>query len=547
MAMQEAGTALQCPNCAAPANLKSLEQNTSQYIKCRFCKHVYPLQQSQADAQQRELELRAWVQEQISSISLASASADLATRSFLFNKNLYPNLKRDVDRFLEDVESAPEMPLIPFKPLVSFPDYQPHPALVSLGRGNHQDLKRLTTRLSAPQIQGFAAQGNDQLVLKTLQFRIDNLIYYANIASLLQVGDPSDLPIALQNVQALQKEYQEFAQQVTDEKYRSYLLTLNARLDGAVILLGVLTTTLTEGKVFSPDAALAELERSSNLYKKAEQQANACTYDPLYTIPLQQGIHKDMMVIQITTAMIKCYAVIQRSRPVEFRAFFDNTMQYVYALTAVRSFPQLLGLIDSLQRMLAARAGLTPLPVINEWSWLQPVVDGNIRKGMFGGGETVGTVNRHLHPYWIATLNYAEKQGRIFKSGSESTGLILADATAVNVPVVGYLLANDPLLPIIGQGTQMYNLLDKQIMAAPALISREQAEQAMRQFASAHGTELGATNVRMIDLIYLPAAYVNYIGKNQQRTVLVGRVNFVNQDMGNVLAQTHDFLQQYGA
>ncbi len=539
---------LACPKCAAPADMENLGQDLSQPIKCPCCDAVYTLQQSQDDAQQRERDLRAWVEQKIIGISLAGAGADIATRSFLFNNNFYPDLKRDVDRRLEDLESAPEMPLIPFKPLAGFPDYQTHRELAALGQGDRQWLKMLSTRLSAQEVQNFATTEDDQRRLKTLQFRVASLIYYANIASQLQGGDPSSLHVVHQNVQALQKEYQALAQEVTDESYRSYLLALSARFDGASMLLDVLIPVLEEGRSFAPEATLAQLERCASQYKKAEQQADACTYNPLYTIPLQQGIQKDLMVVQIVFAMIKCYEIILHSSQVEFGAFYDSAMRYLYSLTTIQSFTQLLDLIDFLRRMLGARAGEAPMPVINEWSWLQAAIEGNKRKGgMFSVPETVGTVMRHLHPYWIATLHYAEKQGKIFKSGSERSAFILADATSVNAPVVGYLLTNDPLLPVLEQGTKNFNLLDKELMISPALVSRDKAEQMMKQYANQRAAELGATSVKMLDIIYLPVAYVQYTGKNQQREVLIGRLNFVNQNLSDVLAQTHQFLQQYGA
>jgi hypothetical protein len=539
---------LACPKCAAPAELESLEWDLSRPIKCPCCDTVYTLQQSQDDAQLRERELRAWVEQRVAGISLSGASGvDLGTRSFLFNKDFYPDLKKDVDRRLEDLENAPEIPMIPLKPLAGFRDYQPDFPLVALGRGDNQWLKTLSTRLSAQQVQDFAALEEDRRRLRILLFRVNSLIYYANIACLLKDGAPSALHIARHNVQALQKTYQAIMQDVTDENYRSYLLALNARLDGALLLLDVLLPTLEQGRSFPPEAALAQLERSLGQYQRAEQQATACTYNPLYTVPLQQGIQKDMQALQVVTGIIRCYQVIQHSSQVEFRAFYQDIMQYVYTLTSIQSFSQLLGLLDALRRMLAARAGEAPMPVINEWSWLQAALNSNTRKARFGKSEKVESVVRHLHPYWIATLHYAEKQGKIFKSASERSAFILADATSANVSVVGYLLTNDPLLPIIEQGTRNFNLLDKQIMVAPALVSRDRAEQMMKQYAIQHAAELGATNVKMLDIIYLPVAYVQYKGKNQQRQLLISRVNFVNQNLSNVLAQTHQFLHQYGA
>ncbi|HEX7735455.1 MAG TPA: hypothetical protein VF458_11360 [Ktedonobacteraceae bacterium] len=541
---------LACPKCgAADDDFDSLGQDLSKPIKCKACDAVYTLQQRQDDAQQREQSLRAWVEQKIAGFSASSSTGvDSGTRSYLFRNNFYPDLKRDVDRRLEDLENAPEIPVIPLKPLSGFADYQPNHALVMLGEGNNNEwLKMLSTRLSAQRVLDFATTDEDQRLLKALSFRVNNLIYYANIARFLRNGEHTALHVVQHNVQELEKAYQAFAQEAADQSHRSYLLALTARLSGASLLLDVLIPVLEEGRSFVPEAVFAQLERSARQYQSAEQQANVCTYNPLYVVPLQQGIQKDLMALQVMSTIIKCYEVVLHSRQIEFGAFFDSAMRYVYSLTPIQSFAQLLGLLDSLRRMLAARAGEVPLPVINDWSWLQPAIDANKRKAMFGPPESVGAVERHLHPYWVATLNYAEKQGKIFKSGLERSAFILADATSVNAPIVGYLLTNDPLLPTIEQGTRNFSLLDKEILALPALLSRERAEQMMKQFANLHAAELGATIVKMLDLIYLPVAYVKYNGKNQQREQLLGRMNFVNQNLSQALAQTHQFLRQYGA
>jgi hypothetical protein len=538
---------LACPKCGAPADIDSLTENLSRPIRCLFCDTVYTLQQSQDDAQQREQNLKLWVEQKIAGISPTGASGiDVDTRSFLFNKDFYPDLKRDVDRRLEDLENVPETQMIPCKALTGLHDYQPNYLLITIGQGDNEWLKTLSTRLSAQQVQDFATTGKDQYCLKTLQFRVRSLIYYANIACLLDGEKPSSFHVIRQNIQALQKEYQTFASEVMDQSHRSYLAALNSRLACALVLLDILIPLLGEGRSFTPEAVLAQLERSLSQYAKADQQASACTYNFLYTVPLQQGIQKDMMITQIISAIVKCYQFMQNSTQLGFLTFYDQILHYVHSLVPVQSFAQLSGLVDSLRDLLAARSGETPLPVINEWSWLQAAINGNKHKSNFFSYETVGTVINHLHPYWIAELLYTEKQGMISKSGKVCTGFILADATSVGTPIVGCLLANDPLLPVINQGVNTYNLLDKQLTALPALVSSDRAEQMMKQYASQHAAELGATNVKIKSLIYLPVAFVQYLGKNQRREAFIGRLSFVNQNLSNMLHKTYQFLYQCG-
>ncbi|HLJ35504.1 MAG TPA: hypothetical protein VKU38_17750 [Ktedonobacteraceae bacterium] len=543
---------LRCTNCGAPtpADIGTMPQDLSKPIECAYCGSVYMLQQSQNDARQNEQALRALLEKMgVGSGSMGSSSTvDVESRRYIFHDKLYPTLKKDIDRRLENLDNAPEAPVIPFKMTSGFADYQPGPLLVSIGQGDNQWLKTLSSQVSARQMQDFAIEEVDKQSLKTLQFRLSSLIYYANIARFLSSDETPSYQAVRQNVQTLQQEYQAFAQENLDESYRSYLIALDSRMRGDILLLDVLIPVVEEGRSFAPDAALAQLERAIGQLTTADSQATASTYNLQYTVPLQEGIQKDIMVARIFQAIVKCYQVVLQSRPVEFNAFYEHLLNYTRALTTIQSPSQLLGLLQSIGQLLAARVGVAPVPVLADWSWLDAVVEGNRRKPAFSAPESVGVVVRHYHPYWVATLNYAEKKGIIFTVGTGREALILVDATAANAPVVGHLLVNDPVLPTIYTGINTYNLLDKQLMALPSLISSDMAVRAMKQYTGQKVAELGATTIKLIGLIYLPVAFIRYVDKkNQAREILVGRLNFVNQNLGSTLSQTHRFLQQYGA
>jgi hypothetical protein len=345
----------------------------------------------------------------------------------------------------------------------------------------------------------------------------------------------------------LQKDYRAHAQDVTDDNYRSYIIALDTRITGVLLLLDILITALEKGRGVAPEAALAQLDRAIVALGKAEQQAMICTYNPLYAVPLQQGVQKDMMVAQIFRAIVKCYEGVTHTQSIEFGAFYDTLMAYVRALANIQSPDQVLGLLQSISVLIAARSGDDPVRVLIDWSWLEPLVEGNRHKPTFGTSETVGNVICHYHPYWVATLNYAEKSGIIFKSGTGREALILVDATATGTPLVKHVLVNDPNLPALQAGINTFNLLGKQTMALPALLSQDMAEKALKVFANQNVSQLGATIVKMIGLIYLPVAFVRYVGKNGNREVLVSRLNLVNPNLTNLLTQTEKFLRQYGA
>lgn len=544
--------ALACPKCAAPAEINGLQlQDMTRPIQCPFCDTVYTLRQSQDNAQELKRELKAWLDQMIVGSgyggSGGSTSIDVNARRFIFTESLYPSLKKEIDRHLEDLEYAPEAPMVQLKMLVGFHEYQPSQQLLTIGRGENQWLKTLTTRVGAQQLQDFAVTQDDKLKMLQLQFRVMSLIYYANIANHLTIATTASYKAIHQNLQTLQKDYREHAQSVVDEGYRSYIMALDTRITGATLLLDLLISTFEKERGVAPEAALAQLDRAMEQLTRSEQMALACPYNPLYTVPLQQGIQKDLMAARIFHAIVKCYEVVTRVQSVEFGSFYEDLIGYVSVLTGNQSTNQILGFIQSISRLLAARSGDEPIPVHLDWSWIEAAIESNRYKPAFGAAETVGSVSYHFQPYWIATLNYAEKSGIIFKSGTGREALILVDATSMSTPIIGHILVNDPILPAIQQATHSFNFLDKRVMALPALLSQDIAEKTMKSYANQHSRELGATIVKMIGLIYLPAAFVRYTGKNANREVVLGRMNFVNQNLISVLAQTHQFLQKHGA
>lgn len=541
--------ALTCPKCGAPAEIESTSQDLTKPIQCLFCDTVYTLRQSQDSAQKLKQELKAWLDQMIvGSGHSSSGTIDVNARRFIFNENLYPSLKKDIDRQLEAVEYAPEAPMVQLKLLMGFHNHQPHPQLVAVGQGNNQWLKTLTTRVSAQQLQDFAMTQEDKARLNLLHFRVLSLVYYANIAYQLATPSISSYQVIRQNLLALQKDYGEHAKTIVDASYHSYLMALDARIIGTILLLDILISTLGKGRGVAPEAAIAQLDRAITQLIKAEQQTNACTYNPLYTVPLQQGIQKDIIAAHLFRAVVKCYEVVTRTQSTEFESFYEHLIEYVRALVNIQSPDHLLELLQSIAHLLAARSGDEPTSVLMDWSWLNTAVENYRAKPSFGlGGETVAAVRLHLHPYWVATLNYAEKSGFIVKSGTSRSALILADATATAMPVVGHLLINDPNLLAVQAGINTFNLLNKQIIALPALLSQDMAGRAMKAYANQHTSELGATIVKLIGLIYLPVAFVRYIAKNgESREIILGRLNFVNQNLSKALMQTEQFLRQHG-
>lgn len=537
---------LACPKCAAPTTLQA-GQDLTQPVQCPFCDTVYTVRQSQDNAQQLKKELKAWLDQMIVGSGYnGTGSVDVNARRFIFAESLYPTLKKDIDRRLEAFENVLEAPLVQIEETKNFPDYHPNAQLTAMTKSDNQWLKTLSTRVQAQQLQDFAIMQDDKQKLQQLQMRVLSLIYYANIAQHQLSPTLASYHVVRQNVVALQKDYQLYAQELGDEHYLSYIHGLDARVSGDILLLDLLISVLDEGRKVVPETLLLQVNNVLAQLDKAYQLALTSTYNPLYISPLQQGIQKDITIARIVLAVATSFEVVTRTQAAEFKAFYKRLLQYVNNLAKIQNADHLLWLLTSVGRVLSARAGDAPLPVVKDWSWLEAVVEANRHKATFGmPGETAQVPKQHYHPYWVARLNYSAVGGVLVKKASMHEGFLLVDATSTDALVVTPVIETDSALSVIQVGLQSFQLLDKQIVSLPAVLTYDMADRAVKSYMHTHEAELKILATRMIGVLYLPVASVCYTVKNKQRNMIVGRLSGINQHLEYALKQTQEFLHEW--
>ena len=183
--------------------------------------------------------------------------------------------------------------------------------------------------------------------------------------------------------------------------------------------------------------------------------------------------------------------MVTRTQAEEFKAFYKRLMRYVHSLASIQSAEHLLWLLRSVGRVLSARSGDAPVPVLKDWSWLEAAVEANRHKATFGmPGETAQVVGLHYHPYWVAGISYSAVSGVLVKKASVRQGFLLLDATSTDVLIATPVLETDPALPRIQVGLQSFQLLDKQIVSLPAVLTRDMAGPAMKSYVHTHEGEL---------------------------------------------------------
>lgn len=542
---------LACPACGAPANVQSANQDLTQPMHCEYCETVYTLRDSQDSAQKimhAVQELRREHTAVLNQIAMKSSASgiDIGVRHQYFNATLYPSLKREVDQQLNGFEKTFGAPIVAVKAFMGLPGYQPHALLVGLAQRDNRWLKLSSVRVSIEQLEDYAVMPQDKLKLRELQFRVSSVVYLTNIVQHFTPAT-SSYQVIRQNLLALKEDYEKYAQNITDAAYRTYIQILAARMDAVGYLLELLISLLDGRQNLTAQDAQQRLGQILARLRWVQQQAAQCPYSPLWMVPLQEGIEKDLSVANLFETILSCYRATAETRPVAFGFFYAQLMDYVGSLATSQSDKQLLRLLQLVDRFLATRAGRGRLPVLADWSWLDAAVEGERHKSFFGGArEKSQVVLQHLHPYWLAKLSYTEEVSNFSgRRGVSREGFMLVDATASDAPLVELLRMNDPCISVIESRLGNPSPLPKQVAALPVLLSLDVAKKAMDKHTAQHASELGMTHLEIIGVIYLPAACVRYVGKDTSRDKVMGRLSSVNQQVGDVLQRTQYFLQQF--
>jgi hypothetical protein len=372
--------------------------------------------------------------------------------------------------------------------------------------------------------------------------RLQSLIFSANIAQQLVLSRSSSYQIVRQNIVALQQSYQSLLQENEDEHYRAFIAAQNERAQGAFLFVEAIISAFDEQHGIVPERLVLQVSQALAQLEKSQKLADTCAYNPLYTVSLQHGIKKDITGARIFQAIVSSYEVVTRTQTCVFSTFYRHLMTYVHHLAHIQDAEHLLWLLISISRVLTARAGEAPLPVIKDWQWLEQAVSQHRRAGLLGLNKEQGEIKLHFfHPYWVARLNYTTIDGKLVKKANVREGLLLVDATSVNAPLVVPLIGNNPALPIVQVGAQRSELLEKQIVSLPALMTRAMAERAMRNYTARQH----ATLRNLIGIVYLPVAVVQYRKRRKQREQVLSLVQLVNQHVEMNVAQTMEFLRMY--
>jgi hypothetical protein len=488
------------------------------------------------------MEIRAWVEQRVGSAA-GSSGVDAASRSYLFQSKILPDLKREVDRAMEWVGSWGQ------HPLVALPSRVPtkgnlgvHPLLAQ--RGHILSLKALRARLSADNVTTFAQSGADQEQLRGLDRSLGGLFSLSNVVEATNSRTAAGYAAARRNLDAAAADHaaELASNSVRDPARGAYVAALADRFRA----LSELCAIAEEGT--SPNAVSGAMlaqraDQASTMLDAAGRGAEASNYSPMESMPTVIGIQQEAAGARALATWLRAYDAIAGRSQVSFATF----LQHADAVTGGGQVPieQQLAILDAMVIAVRAARGEPTVPCTDDFAWVAGWAEADRHKksmGMFGTEEQLAHVTQYLLPVWVVDVWFAVAQGAVFTQGREAQSVVLVDACSP-APQKAALLDGgaSPLLQALA-GPRPIPQCPVALPRSGPLTAQQCAEQALR-------SRPGVVNprARVRGLALLPAAVATFTAGPATRTAttcLGGMVQADRVALGQLDAMG-DILQRY--
>jgi hypothetical protein len=534
--MTSIASQVHCPFC----NAAQVPQASGGYT-CDFCLQPFSVHDAQREEARMLDEIKAWVEQRVGAAGPASG-VDSASRAYIFQQKVLPDLRRDVDRALERLGGYGQFPLITAPVRSAIPTSNQLNPLVAYRR-EILGLKSLKARLASEDVSSFVARDADKLVIRFMDRHLSSLMHLSNVAHAAASRTVDGYAAARRNLEVLADDV---AQSVTTEGAQdpalgAFLSALHARF-GA---LGEMCRLCEEAGSPNAISGAALADRAVSLATslgETAQKVEACNYSPADSMPVVVALHQEAASARTLERWLRAYDHIVGHSQVAFPSFVAE----IDPMTGGGEVaPEAQAeLLEALGFVLGAARGAAPVPVVSDFSWVGAWAEAGRQKktlGMFGVDEKVAEVDQFLAPFWAADLSFSRTQGGMFVGAQEQRAVVVVDACAPSPTRV----------LVVGAGPVATALESPGMLAgAPVAMPRSgptHAAAVMMQGLQRR-PEYMNPRLRMRGLVFLPAVVATYTGGPRPRTVTSCLSDQVPVDVlarANVQTTQH-LLQRYG-
>ena len=434
-------TQIRCPFC----NAAQTPNNTGNYT-CDYCLQAYSVGQAQREESRLLEEIKGWLQQKIG-VAASSTGVDAASRSFIFQSKMLPELRRDVDRSLEPVASYAQYPLVQLPIRPSSTGGASNPLLTY--RKQVLGLKGLRARLASEQVSGFAASAADTNMVQAMDRRLAEVMFLSNVAEAAATQGLKGYEAARRNLEAVLAELEDsLSREVSAEAPAARYLTAAQERYRALASLCRVCEEACGTQATVGESLVSRLDDIGRSLANAAHAIEASGFAPAETMPAVIGVQAEIASCAVFVRWLRSYDAIASRSGLPFTTFATE----MDGLTGggKTSADAQVGLAEAWGHLARARRGETAGMVVDDFSWAPAWAEASrARKslGLFGIEEQLGGLEPFLLPVWVGTLTYSAATGTVFRGGIESQATLLVDATTSQA--TGVVMLSDGGNPIL--------------------------------------------------------------------------------------------------
>ncbi len=537
--MNVEATQIHCPHCHGVQT----PNDTGNY-ECDFCLQPFSVQQAESEAQRLKEEIKGWLQGKIGAAAVSSSGVDEASRAYIFQDKILPDLRRDVDRSLETLGSFGQFPLVPPPIAVEVGSSPGANPLVTM-RNEILALKGLRARLTDMQITAFAVGDQDRAAVQEMDRRIADFMHLSNVAAAAAQRSSDGYNSARRNLESVIGEVDQSIALAGAQNpaHATFLGSVKERYQGLTEYCRICEELCSPNAV-SGAAINERLGRLGTQLNTVARTVEAMDYNPADTMPLVVGIDAEVAATRLLTRWTSAYETLARNLQLPFLNFIVEMDPFVRAGGPTPTAQA--DVLEGYATVIEAARGEVAVHAMNDYGWVDGWVEaGRAKKwlGLFGNEEQAASVHKFLVPVWVGDVSFTESTGTVFKEGVENRALALVDACA---PSAGNVkLVTDMAAPV-AMAMQTEQALPSRELALP--MSTATAVEPMMNQALRNSPQLQNARVKLRGLAYLPTAVVQYQSPKGDREAAACMGNLLRVDAGTKLhAQAaQQLIQRFG-
>lgn len=517
-AMPVDAVALRCPGCMAPLPVPQDKFQTS--VTCEYCGGSFALKIASEEMERLRDDVRRWISETATKAGTSSI-IDEASRQFIFHNKIWPQLTVTVDRAVEFYQATRYMPLFTF-PILANLESSPFndallltPDITSLV----DRLKSVVAQIQSPELAPFAINDREKSDLLALEVNCMEVVHFSNVRFSLAMFTTDGFERARTNLHAVGGLYSAAAETsaVVDAAYGKLMLAQSTRLSADEKAVEILAKLMSQSEGVLIEPMVIELENAARNCEKAASDIESSGREPKETAPASEGCRNDAQVIQMLADCTRIYSQCAVESGEGFASFLGMLELAIDKVKTPESdINWLKSFLSNLRRHMGAVVSEIEVPVVSDFSWVEPLAAASVRRSLFSGNETYDVKDRLLLPFWMAEMHFSEQKGSwIFKKGQSAKGLMFMDATK-QIGTCFILLGDSQLAEQSLRACESPGVIGQSALAVMPIVSADIALKRMKTFIDGSEQYRGGF-VKMVDIVYLPSAIVRYVNRKGER------------------------------